>query len=323
MLTNLLFCLLLFALAGLFAFLTLRAFRSGVTFIKENGFFWGGLITLVFGVGAVLIAIGLFKLYPPRSALVPQVSLSGTDEQHQRGAHIAASYCASCHSKESSLPLNGGEDLVKDLSAPIGNLVPVDLTQNSGILNGWSDGEIFRALRSGIDRQERWLPAMSNNGSRYLSDEDILAVIAYLHDQNGAAPDGTRSKTPLPDRLNLLAVFLLGAGMQPQEDTPQTGLVTAPSPAATRAYGEYIVRFENCRACHGPGLDGGLKGQIAPRGPSLRAVTIWTKEQFISTLRSGVTPRGNTMNSHMPWMSLGNLNDVELEALFTYISKVY
>jgi hypothetical protein len=48
----------------------------------------------------------------------------------------------------------------------------------AGRLNRWSDGEIFRAIRNGIDADGRWLIVMSYTNAGKLSDDDTRALIA-------------------------------------------------------------------------------------------------------------------------------------------------
>ena len=43
-----------------------------------------------------------------------------------------------------------GVDLDKDFPMPLGSYVSINLT-TAGPLQGWPDGEIFRAIRNGID----------------------------------------------------------------------------------------------------------------------------------------------------------------------------
>ena len=62
---------------------------------------------------------------------------------------------------------------------PVGSFVSANLTP-AGRLRGWSDGEIFRAIRNSVDADGRWLMLMSYTNAGKLSDDDILAVIAYI-----------------------------------------------------------------------------------------------------------------------------------------------
>jgi hypothetical protein len=92
-----------------------------------------------------------------------------------------------------------------------------------------SDGEIFRAIRNGIDADGRWLTVMSYTNAGKLSDDDIQALIAYIRSQPAA---GQETVNP-PDQLNLLGVIMLGAGMLPGGKPVFTGVITAPQKGPT------------------------------------------------------------------------------------------
>lgn len=70
------------------------------------------------------------------------------------------------------------------------------------------------------------------------------------------------------------------------------------------------------------GLSGGTD-PIAPRGPNLVTVKEWTAEQFITTMRTGVSPTRPPLDpDEMPWANIGLLEDDELTALYEYVKSV-
>jgi mono/diheme cytochrome c family protein len=143
-------------------------------------------------------------------------------------------------------------------------------------------------------------------------------VIAYLRSQ-----PAVENKTPdPPDRANLLAALLFGAGMIPGGLPPVEGAIVAPPKAPSVAYGEYILSFQDCRNCHGEDLKGGKEGQLAPIGWNLDPVKQWTAEQFIATMRTGVNPDGYHLSVNMPWKQVGRLDDVELQAVHAYLASL-
>jgi mono/diheme cytochrome c family protein len=118
----------------------------------------------------------------------------------------------------------------------------------AGPLKHWSDGEIFRAIRNGVDADGRWLTVMSHTTAGRLSDDDTQAVIAYIRSVPAA---GEQTPNP-PDQLSLLGVVMLGAGMLPSGKPVITGSITAPRKGPTLQFGEYILSYQDCRECHGP-----------------------------------------------------------------------
>ncbi len=311
MIGNLIGLVVLIALAVFFAWLTRRAWRSKRGPIKWVGVVLAGLPTLLLGLLSVFAAVGMGKIYTPRGSPAPDITVAGTAEQIARGEHLAYAFCAICHSLDNQLPLSGGRDVGKDSPVPVGELIAANLTPG-GRLKDWSDGETFRAIREGIDRDGRPLITMSALSTRNLSDEDLQAVIAYLRSQ-----PAIQNETP-PDNPNLLFAIFSGAGLVP-EPKPITGAVVAPPLGATADYGEYIVSYAGCRDCHGANLRGG-GGGLTPAGPNLEVVTGWTQDQFIATMRTGVDPGGHALDPRqMPWESIGKLDDVELLALYEYL----
>jgi mono/diheme cytochrome c family protein len=316
MLGNILIWFVIVTIAIALGGLTVRAWRAKNKAVKWGGFIVGGLLTLIISFVGVLMLIGLVKFYAPRSAPVPDLKVAGTPEQIARGEHLANSFCASCHSTTNELPLTGGVDLGKDFPMPLGSFVSVNLTP-AGPLKDWSDGEIFRALRNGLDRDGHALTVMSSARGRHLSDEDVQAVIAYLRSQ-----PATINETPLPpDQPNVLALILTGAGLIPEGEPPITETISRPAAGATAEFGQYILSYQDCVVCHGANLTGGQPGQLAPVGPNLSVVKGWTREQFITTLRSGVDPSGHALNSQMPWQNIGRMDDDELTAVYAYVTS--
>ena len=251
-----------------------------------------------------------------RSAPVPNLQIAGTPEQIRRGAAIADSFCGACHTQ--SGPLTGGMDVGKHLAVPVGTFVSSNLTP-AGVLGHWTDGEIFRAIRNGLDAEGNWLTIMTYTNVNRLSDADIEAVIAYLRSRPAA---GERTVSP-PDHFNLLGLIMLGGGMLPSGSPVFGGIISAPHPSPTAEYGEYLLSYQDCRACHGPGLSGGVPGQIAPIGPSLQVVRNWKLQQFITTLRTGKDPTGRQLSEVMPWRSVGRMDDEDLTAIYEYLAHSF
>jgi mono/diheme cytochrome c family protein len=185
----------------------------------------------------------------------------------------------------------------------------------AGELRRWSDGEIFRAIRNGLDADGHWLIVMSYTNAGKLSDDDIQALIAYIRSRPRA---GENSTNP-PDWLNPLGVIMLGAGMLPGGKPVFTGVIRAPPKGPTIQYGEYIMSYQDCRECHGSDLGGGVQGQLAPVGPGLSLVKEWSLEEFISTMRTGVDPGGHELGKQMPWRPIGKMDDQELSAVYEYL----
>ena len=312
MAANFLILILVIGLAILFGWFTRRSWRSGNPFLKWIGTLLSGLLTLIAVFVSALGLIGLFRYYNPPHNPVKEIQVEGTSELIARGEHLAAAFCVECHSTTRDFPMTGGVDLGLDLPINLGSYYSINLTP-AGPLKDWTDGEIFRALRDNVDKDGNRSIFMAGTNVRYIADEDMLALIAFLRGQQPV-----EKQTPLPpDRPNFLALLITGANMIP--DRPLvTKPILAPTKEPTAEYGEFMTSFLDCKNCHGDDLKGGTS-PIAPKGPSLRLVQAWTKEEFINTLRTGVNPSGRELSPLMPWKSTGRLDDVELSALYQYL----
>ena len=311
---NVIGLVMLIATAALLAWSSVRAWRQKNGFLKWCGAGLAVLLATAVSLISVLTIAGLFKLHS-RSAPVPDLKVAGTPEQNQRGQAIANSFCGACHSKTG--PLTGGTDIGKDLPMPVGTLVSSNLTP-AGQLNHWSDGEIFRAIRNSVDADGHWLIIMSYTNAGKLSDNDIQALIAYMRSQSAT---GQQTVNP-PDKLNLLGVVMLGAGMLPEGKPVITSVITAPPKGPTVQYGEYIMSYQDCRECHGANLTGGVEGQLGPIGPDLNLIKGWKLEEFIATMRTGRDPGGYELSKQMPWRPIGKMDDEELGAVYEYLTHL-
>jgi mono/diheme cytochrome c family protein len=304
---------MLIIVATLLAWSGLRAWRAKNRFMKWGGASLAALLSTSATLLSLILIVGLFKLHA-RSAPAPVTKVAGTPEQIQRGKAISDGFCGACHSKTGSL--TGGLDVGEHFPVPIGSFVSSNLTPD-GPLSRWSDSDIFRAIRSSVDSDGRWLVIMSYTNAGKLSDEDIRAVIAYIR----SLPAIGKPTDNQPDHLNLLGIAMLGAGMLPMGNPVSISPITAPPASATSLYGEYILSYQDCRSCHGTKLTGGVPGQLGPLGPDLNLVKQWKLEQ-IATMRTGVDPNGHELSKEMPWQPIGRMSDEELNSVYEYLTHL-
>ena len=291
------------------------AWRTGKPLVRWPVAILGGLFI---AIGLVITGAslrGVSIAYSKGGRPVPQMTVERTPERIERGKHIVGNWCVGCHSPTRDLPAIGGVDIAKEIPPPIGSLTSANLTP-AGRIKDWSDGEIFRAIREGVDPEGNKLLVMSAQYARYLSDEDLKSVIAFLRSQPPAG-----QPTP-PEYLTFLGVAMAGANMFPSIKEPPPDSVPSVPRDTTVAYGKYMASWMNCRECHGPDLAGVTGGILGP-APSLRAAQTWTTDQFLEAMRTGVTPFGKKLDSlRMPWRNISRFGEDEVRAIHAYLKTV-
>ncbi len=312
---------------ALFGFLTTRAWKKlKNAFLKWGGVVVCGLLTLIPIVLLVFGLIGFAKLNDQHANPVTDIKVAKTSAQIARGEQLAH-ICVNCHTTNNQLPLSGTDFAVKFGMPPMGTLYAPNLTPG-GDIDGWTDGEVIRAIREGIHQTGRSLLIMPAEDFRNLSDDDVQALVAYLRSQ-----PATGGPTP-PNQFNLLGAVFMNLSDFRTAQQP-VGSVTAPQPG-TSAYGKYMVDILGCRDCHGDQLQGKVdNGQPGPpSGPNLtRIIPQWTEAQFMAFFNTGTLPDGApvptlTLSSgfsepRMPWPTVrAAATDDELQAMYAYLHSL-
>jgi mono/diheme cytochrome c family protein len=322
MVTNILVLLLIVGLVVLFGWLTYRAIRAKRLWVKIAGGIGAGLLTLLFAALAFIGAKGIVIMYFPGGGPAPDLKVAGTAEQIARGEYLVNISCINCHSAATpdgmpsgGHPMSGGYNLLDaEGFGFIGDIVTENLTPG-GKLAGYSDGEIFRALRKSIDQKGRKLNAMAFMPYGQLSDDDIQAIIAYLRSLEPVETAGFTG-----DNLNFIGALIMGAGLFGKNAPPAPDAITAPPPGVTAEYGKYVASFGECRGCHGTDMLGAEANLIFPVIPNPRPfVATLTQEQFVEMMRTGVKPTGTPFAQNMPWMNAAKMTDEDLAAIYAYL----
>lgn len=289
-----------------------------------NGFFrkffkWAGI---VLGVTTGLFAIALAVLYyisdrqMNRSYIITPgaVAIPTGAGSIVRGEHLVNDilFCRECHGENL-----GGQ--VFDDGWIFGKLAVPNLTSGQGgITAEFSDEDWIRAIRHGVGTDHRSLVGMWSNYYNVLSDQDLGAVIAYI--KTIPPVDNILPPTRMGPMARLL--ILQDETMLPAQVIDHTRPPVAAAPKETGiAYGQYLATF--CTMCHGENLAGetlaGTGGNLTPGGK----IGEWTFQQFVQTLRTGVTPEGKELDPLlMPWKQLSNLSDEELNSIWQYLQTI-
>ena len=287
-------------------------------------------------VGIVLIAAGILAL-GCRHSTVPVPTLateSGGDSARlvARGEYLVRNVaaCGGCHGDKPDDALSGGTPF---RNWRLGTIRSANITPDSATgIGRWSEGQIVRAVRNG-ERDDGALlaPVMPYGWLHGLSDEDAAAIARYLKSQPAV-------HHAIAQRPNVVYKVGRALFLRPDRDA----VAPAPVRAPTAAYGEYLtLHVALCADCHTPRtgvrqlpdmrkLFAGTAhpAKDFPANPanitpdSATGIGLWSEADFVQTIRTGVDPKGNSLNPFMPWRQLRRMTDDDLAAIYRYLRTV-
>lgn len=308
-------------------------------FLKILGFIVLALVLIVAGL-LIYLKKGLPKVGP-----APEITVQATPEMVKRGAYLAnhVTVCIDCHSTRDwsrfAGPIipgtegKGGDKFGEAMGFP-GTFYARNITPAN--LKNWTDGEIYRAITTGVDKDDQALfPVMPYHYYGMMDPQDVKAIIAYV-----------RTLPPIPNtpparHIDFPMNFIINT--IPQKAYP----MKRPSPSDTLAYGHYLVQIAGCQECHTKQVKGKVVGQLfaggwefrSPDGSVVRSANItpdketgigsWSKEAFIHLFRSytdsGYQPpkiQPGQMQTVMPWNMYGGMDTTDLAAIYTYLHSL-
>jgi len=286
---------------------------------------WIGIVVLcliVIIVAAALILAGKYNKMAKKEYAVeaPEIAIPTDSASLARGMVIANSVCAgSCHGGDFSGTEFFNEPSIAVVPAP--NITKGGRTANYGVKD-W-----VRTVRYGVKPDGHGLFIMPASDFGKMSDADLGCLIAFMQTVPAS------NKTWPDPEFKFLSKVMAGAGMfgdlyhADLIDMSATGPRTGPEPGPTVAYGAYTVGFHGCASCHGEKFNGFKSPDpVSPPGANITKqgnFGKWTLEQFKSTLRSGTTPEGKNLDpKFMPWPAIGQMTDMEIEAVYNYLMSL-
>lgn len=263
----------------------------------------------------------------------------------ERGNYLAnhVAICLDCHSKRDvtkfSLPViprteGGGSGIPFDKSEGIpGEVWAPNITPFG--LKDWTDDEILRAVTQGINKKgDTIFPLMPYHNYSRMAKDDLHSIIAYLRTLKPI--DSTQ-----PPRHLMIPPAMFGP--LPQNTLDQN---VRPDPSDKIRYGEYIITFASCGACHTPTSPQGapdfskvysggfvfntplFKVTVANITPdSATGIGTWTEEAFVQKFKTNssaamVNTNPGRQNTIMPWDSYGKMKEEDLRAIYAYLRTV-
>lgn len=300
----------------------------------------------IVAVVAILIAGGLLYISKglPDVGEAPNLTVAATPEMVARGDYLAnhVTVCIDCHSTHDSRyysnPIvpgtegKGGEELTET----IGTLRVPNITPAA--LGNWTDGEIARAIVSGVDKNgEPLFPMMPYTVYNELTEDDMHAIVAYMRTLPPIQNEVARTQLSFP--MNFIVRTI------PKPYTPKS----RPPSSDTLGYGKYLSTVAGCQFCHTPindmgqalpGMDfaGGhefkmLQGKVVRTAnitPEIdTGIGAWDRDYFVGRFKEyadsaaahiPVPPDGE--NTVMPWTMYAGMTEEDLSAIYTYLRSV-
>lgn len=307
-----------------------------------------GIVVLVI-VALAAIGVSYLSLRKPAQRAANPEKIEATPARVARGNYLVhhVTICFDCHSERTmayALPFKPGREGVggfvwdKQIGFP-GTVAAANLTPDPDTgLGQWTDGEILRAMREGVDREGNALfPIMPYGHYSSLSDEDAMSIVAYLRTLQPQRYDKPKRALNVP--LNFIVKFI---------PKPLAAPVPQADPNDHHAYGQYLVTVAACGECHTPKDDKGkdlpgmdFAGGYEMHTPAFRVITAnitpdpdtyigkATKEEFIARFRAFANfttetapPAAKGRNTIMPWIAYSGMSDEDLGAIYDYLKTV-
>lgn len=294
----------------------------------------------------VLVIVGVITYVStalPNVGEPEELKIEVTTEMLERGKYLAenVSGCIDCHSirdfskwagpiKEESKG-GGGELWSEEMGLP-GNIYSRNITPFA--LGDWTDGEIYRAITAGVNKDGKALfPLMPYHSYGKADKKDIFAIIAYIKtlEPNNNVPPKSELNFPMNLIVNLI---------------PQKGeQLMKPNPTNKVEQGKYITTIAACADCHTPmekgeyieGMKfaGGMEFPF-PNGDINRSANLTpdketgignlSEEQFVSMFKSYADSnyvirdlKKGEVNTQMPWLVYKNMKEDDLKAIYSYL----
>ena len=291
-------------------------------------------IAIALGVVVVLLIIAAGGLYAAGTSSLTRtydieaeaITIPTDEAALARGAYLAATVCSECH--ESNFAGSTPDNIFVDEPGII-TLYAANLTPGKGGIGDFTDADLVRAIRHGLDRDGTPLIVMPAEIFSRWSAEDIGSVIAFLRTLAAGGQRSARTSGWRP-RAHPVSAGADGSDHARRIHRPQSPVPRHAGDRRNRSLWSYLVSALGCTLCHGDNLAGGLEPPQVPPGSSPLSANLtgdhlagWTADDFVNLLRTGVDPDGHEIDSMvMPIGIYGRMSDDDLQALWLYIQSL-
>jgi mono/diheme cytochrome c family protein len=301
-----------------------------------------GILVIVVIVLFAGFYIYMLKAFP-KIAAATDMKIESSPQRLERGKYLVTHVvgCIGCHSERNFSLLagpitpgtegKGGELFDESLGFP-GSFYSKNITPAA--IGNWTDGELFRAITSGVNKDgEALFPLMPYLHFGKMDEEDINSVIAYIRTLKPVTNEVPKSKAKFPMSL-IMRTIPAAPDFQKRPDKSNT-----------IKYGEYLVNASSCIDCHSQAVKGKIKEGMEyaggfefqfKNGYVVRSANItpdeetgigkWTKEIFIAKFKSFDKPyetnppvKDGEFNTYMPWTYFGGMTTEDLGAIYDFL----
>lgn len=311
---------------------------------KMGTFFrYGG----IFAVGVLMVGAGSYswfsKAYPDVGP-APDIKVDMSSAQVERGRYLFhnVAVCNHCHSKRDWSRFGGpdtpettgqGGEMFVDGNGTVysKNITPYKLED-------WTDGEIYRAITTGVDKNGNALyPMMPYESFAKMDPRDVKAIISYMRTLKPVKYD------PPARHLKFSMNMMLRTIPKPAKP------MIRPSRSDTVNYGKYLITIADCNGCHtlfdgknmafrtdlylagGWKIDmlGGTLGVANLTPDSATGLGYWSLEQFITRFKSFDAGYDDipAVSEHdfqtiMPVNDYAGMTTEDLTAIYAYLRTI-
>lgn len=301
-----------------------------------------GVLVVVVLVAAAAGVGYLYAAYP--NVELAEYRIEATPDRLARGKYLTDHVvgCTTCHTQRDWAKFSGPAN-VERLGAggdafslgPAGVVYAKNITPAA--IGSWSDGELLRAVTSGVSRDGTPLfPLMPYPHFGAMDQEDVHAVLAYIRSLKAI------ENSNIPEReLNFPLYLIVRTIPKPANPQPR------PPVSDKLAYGRYMLRSALCSDCHTPideqgtplpGMDfaGGM--EIIETGHRVRSANItpdadtgigtWTEQQFVDKFKAfentppaALSDLERRQNTPMPWTAYAGMTREDLAAIYAALRE--
>ncbi len=194
------------------------------------------------------------------------------------------------------------------------------------LVAGYAESDWVRAIRHGIDPKGRALLMMPSEDFNRMNDRDFAALVGYVR----SLPPGPGEPATIRFPAFMKALYAAGAIKDAAERIDHRLPPAAAVPvAASVEHGAYVANM--CIGCHGPGFAGGRTPGTPPdwtassnltpgEGGVMQRYDTW--EKLAAMMRTGKRPDGSAVSKVMPFATLANLNDTDVNAMHAFFATL-